>query len=293
MKAAYVSAVIIIIVIAAFFFLSQSKQQQETYSVSPEGIVTYTNRLSAQFRVVSESMEGDTIVKRVEFESRGGAISGVLRIPKSTVALPAFVILPGATVPAGTNLEQDLNKLGFITLGLDQRGVGQTKAQPASIQEDFVAFLNSNEPAHHKMFYDALRAVDILEGLPEVNKDKIYTGGESMGARFAIMAAAVEPSVKGVLAISTSGFGFEQMQDRGQREFVRSIDPDNYITKLAGRPVIFIHGDEDPVIPIAMGRALFEKAQGPKEFMEVKAKGHGYGPQEMFPVISQKLEGWK
>lgn len=290
--AAVIIAAFSVIAVSAVIFLPRAGQQ-ETYSVSPDGIVAYANRPPAQFTIVSETADGNVSVKRIELESRGGIISGVLRMPKAVGKLPAFVILPGATVPAGTNLEQDLNRLGFITLGLDQRGTGQTKEQAAGMQQDFMAFANGQEPVQHKMLHDALAAVDILESLPEIDGGKLYIGGESMGARFAIMAAATEPVIKGVLAISTAGYGYEQIQDPAQRAFVRSIDPYNYIAKISPRPLIFIHGDGDPVIPIALGRDTFEKASGPKEFVEVKSRGHGYGPAEMLPVISEKLAGWK
>ena len=39
-------------------------------------------------------------------------------------------------------------------------------------------------------------------------------------------------------------------------------------------PKLFVHGSDDPTVPIAMGRKLFEKAADPKEWYEVPRAGH-------------------
>ena len=47
--------------------------------------------------------------------------------------------------------------------------------------------------------------------------------------------------------------------------------------ELAGKlavPLLSIHGDEDSIIPMKFGRALYDAAPGPKEWYEVKGAGH-------------------
>ena len=39
-------------------------------------------------------------------------------------------------------------------------------------------------------------------------------------------------------------------------------------------PVLFIHGDSDHIIPIAMGRKLYDVCPAPKEFRVVPGAGH-------------------
>ena len=41
-----------------------------------------------------------------------------------------------------------------------------------------------------------------------------------------------------------------------------------------GMPKLFIHGSEDPTVPIEHGRRLFEAAASPKEWYEVPRAGH-------------------
>ena len=39
-------------------------------------------------------------------------------------------------------------------------------------------------------------------------------------------------------------------------------------------PLLFIHGDRDEIVPIALGRKLFEAASQPKEFYTIRGAGH-------------------
>jgi hypothetical protein len=39
-------------------------------------------------------------------------------------------------------------------------------------------------------------------------------------------------------------------------------------------PVLFFHGDNDKIVPIRLGRALYEAAPSPKEFVVIPGAGH-------------------
>jgi fermentation-respiration switch protein FrsA (DUF1100 family) len=39
-------------------------------------------------------------------------------------------------------------------------------------------------------------------------------------------------------------------------------------------PVLVVHGSRDELIPVALGRALFDAAAEPKEWYEVEGAGH-------------------
>jgi fermentation-respiration switch protein FrsA (DUF1100 family) len=41
-----------------------------------------------------------------------------------------------------------------------------------------------------------------------------------------------------------------------------------------GSPVLVMHGDADSVIPIGLGRALFERIPGPKRFVTIAGGDH-------------------
>jgi fermentation-respiration switch protein FrsA (DUF1100 family) len=57
-------------------------------------------------------------------------------------------------------------------------------------------------------------------------------------------------------------------------------------------PLLVVHGDEDPIIPMASGRRLYELAKGPKRFVAVPGGGHVVlGASGVFAEIRDWLEG--
>ena len=44
--------------------------------------------------------------------------------------------------------------------------------------------------------------------------------------------------------------------------------------KAPGVPVLVMHGDQDRVVPISQGRALFDKIPGPKRFVTIRGGDH-------------------
>ena len=45
------------------------------------------------------------------------------------------------------------------------------------------------------------------------------------------------------------------------------------IGKVTSR-ILFFHGDKDDIVPISLGRELFEAAPEPKEFVVIPGAGH-------------------
>ncbi|MFD0788743.1 alpha/beta hydrolase, partial [Micromonospora azadirachtae] len=40
-------------------------------------------------------------------------------------------------------------------------------------------------------------------------------------------------------------------------------------------PLLFVHGTADPIVPLAVGRAAYDRAPGPAAFVSVLDQGHG------------------
>jgi fermentation-respiration switch protein FrsA (DUF1100 family) len=53
----------------------------------------------------------------------------------------------------------------------------------------------------------------------------------------------------------------------------RGFDSKSKIAKIRA-PLLFFHGERDEIIPLKLGRSLFEAAPEPKWFMEVPGAGH-------------------
>ncbi len=283
----------IIAVIIGVLSLSDSKQE---WRVSDDGIIEYSLTMP-EYQLMSLNAENNTELYDVKYTSRGAQISGLLLIPEplkddKAQRIPGIVLLPGATVTK--EREQGLAKylcsLGYASITIDQRNLGGI-----DMDSDLQMFLKGQEPTENKMIYDALAAAEILRSRPEIDPNHIAYVGESNGARFAIIACALDPKARGVIAISTSGFGVEKaiasgmLNDPKMIRFYKSIDPETYLAKISPRKVVMMHSQKDPIIPYEQGKDLFSKASEPKAFYTVNCSVHGHCA-EMDPFIEKELK---
>ena len=254
------------------------------------------------FNLSEERVDANSSLIAVHFASRGVNIAGLLRIPKfsRTVSdeannengIPGIVLLPGATVTKEREqgLAGRLADLGYATITLDQRNLGAI-----DVDADLELFMEGSEPVEHMMVYDALAAAEVLRSLPEIDPERIIYAGESNGGRFAIIACALDDGARGVLAISTCGYGTDAaiaqsgIEDEGTIRFYRSIDPETYLPLIAPRPLAMIHSRNDTVIPYPLAVKTYALASQPKSLISVDCTVHGYC-QQMDEGIEKGLE---
>ena len=283
-----VASVLFIIVIAYLLYPSDS----ETWSVSSEGVLSFPeNRGKVDVAVLKTESGSNYTLETISFRSKDYTVEGLLRIPSSGEKVPAFVLLPGATVPKeGTQgLAQILSGMGYASLGIEQRNLGRV-----DVEYDFKLFSESKEPVEHMMVYDALRAVDVLKQDARIDAKRIAVIGESNGGRFAIIATALDPDIKGVIGISTSGYDIESqlsgISDKTALRFYRSIDPDTYLKSIPPRKLVMMHSVNDSIIPIGLAENTFSKAKEPKKFYNVTTGSHGFSEGMREPLeIELKL----
>lgn len=212
-------------------------------------------------------------------------IAALLFIPKAAAnitnhSFPAIVFLPGGggTKESRAYIAAFFARRGYIAMVIDQRGIGETSGQYLDPQTDYRIFAQGNEPMQHIAVYDALRSFDILRIHPAVDEKRIILAGESMGARYALIAAALDNDIAGTIAISAAGFNIPLAPEQQGNSYLRSTDPDNYIARIAPRPVAMLHDPNDTVIPFADAQHTFEKARNPKKFFTYAGCNHGYCP---------------
>jgi alpha-beta hydrolase superfamily lysophospholipase len=293
--------VLIIVLAVASFAVTWSwlgAGSVESYRVT-SGILSYTGRPAASFGQQVWNETDDRIIYRIWFPSHGNAtVYGLLAIPKSETAMPAFFILPGATVTKEgeqATLGNALNELGYATLILDQRSHGETKASGGSLISfdiDYSFWSKGLESTHHMAVYDALRAFDILYSLPGIDKSRIYAAGESMGGNYAMIAAGIEPRISGLMLISSSGYKFQPQSDPMAAEYMKSIVGDSYIAMLQPRPLLMLHAEQDAVVPLFHAQDTFKKAGQPKEMLTINSTVHSYTPA-MHDILVAGLGGWQ
>src|SRR3989338_2637639 len=223
----FYSGIIVVAVLlaaAAFYLLPSVKQaekptekQEKEWHVDGGGYLSYPlDRSDVKFRREDYGVEGNLSIHKIIYQSRNSNIYGLLVLPTSVEELlPGIVLLPGAGVSKESELElaKKIAGIGAAVLTIDQRGVGETDGGFPTLDEDYNRFLASQEPYQHLMVYDALRAYDLLYGAPFIDPDRIILAGESLGGRIAVIAAAIDRHVSGVLVISSSGFNFNPKGD--------------------------------------------------------------------------------
>ncbi len=282
----YVIFGIIILFALIYYFIPQGSDK---WTVSNEGILSYPeNRGKVDVKILKIESKPDHILRTISFPGKDYTVEGLLRIPVEGKKVPGVVILPGATVPKeGTQTLADIfSKMGYASIGIEQRNRGGV-----DMEYDYSLWKKGLEPAEHKMVFDALRAADVLRQEPSVDPGRIAIVGESNGGRFAIIAAAIDPGITGVIGISTSGYDTESqiggIRDENMIRFYRSIDPETYLGSIPPRKFVMIHSVNDTIIPIHLARNTFKKAKEPKQFYTVTTGTHGYSEGMKEPLETE------
>jgi fermentation-respiration switch protein FrsA (DUF1100 family) len=163
---------------------------------------------------------------------------------------------------------------GFHVLALDYRGYGGSQGRPsfAGVQLDIDA---------------AMRA---LLARPDVDPRRVIVFGQSLGAALAVHYVARSPyrsSVRAVVLDSPfsdyrriareklAGFFLTwPLQWLPSLTVENDYSPAASIEALSPIPVLFIHGEEDLVVPLHHSQRLYERAREPKELWVVPDAGH-------------------
>jgi hypothetical protein len=277
-----------------WIIFSNTQADEQEWTVDEQGILSYpVDRTEPVFESRIDEHNSEFTLEYLNYSSRDATISAAVRIPNSSVPVPGVLILPGATVTkeGEQGLALELIEMGYASMVIDQRNLGVV-----DVQHDEELFDAGEEPVEHKMVFDALMAVDVMRQYPKINPQNIAIIGISNGGRFAITAAGIDPSIKGVIGISTSGYNTESIISNSPNplsetriRFLRSIDPESYLDKLAPRKLVMIHMEHDSIISVYMAKTTYDKAEEPKAFYPIEGTGHGYN-SAMRPHLEDELE---
>jgi len=161
----------------------------------------------------------------------------------------------------------ELRHAGFAVLIVDYRGYGES----------------SGTPSEAGLHLDALAAWDHLTKGRGVPSHRIVLYGESLGSVPALaLALRLEGGSEGPGAIVLEG-GFTSAVEMGRRVFpflpiqwiVRAEMDNLSAVRKVRAPMLFLHAGNDEVVPMEMGRRLYEaSAARLKEFHEVPGTWH-------------------
>ena len=172
----------------------------------------------------------------------------------------------GLNVWANVEHANRFHRLGLSVFLIDYRGYGQS-------QGDF--------PTESQVYQDAQLAWDYLVKKRGINPNQIYIYGHSLGGAIAIDLAVRHPEAAGLI-VEGSFTSTRAMVDF-QKGLYRMFPIDLLLTQRFDSiakvdrlqiPVLFIHGTADYIVPVEMGRKLFDAAPEPKQLYIVPDAGH-------------------
>ena len=179
-------------------------------------------------------------------------------VPAGTGA-PAVLFCHGNAGNISHRLEwlQIFHDMGFAVLLFDYRGYGRSRGAP-------------DEPGTYR---DAQAAWDFLTRSKGVATARIVIFGESLGGAIAAHLAKDVASAGALILVST----FTSAPDLASELYwylpVRLLARFQYPTaEYVSRvrvPTLVIHSQGDEIVPFSHGRKLFERAMGPKAFLEI------------------------
>lgn len=156
---------------------------------------------------------------------------------------------------------QIFNRLGLDVLIVDYRGYGRS----------------SGKPSERGTYLDARAAWDFLVRQKRLAPAKIVVFGRSLGGAVgaqlaAGLAAGQQPAAVIIESSFTSGADMARRlyPIYPGRLLARLKYPVIDYVRLLHCPVLVVHSRDDEIIPIAMGRAIFDAVTQPKAFIELR-----------------------
>jgi fermentation-respiration switch protein FrsA (DUF1100 family) len=156
---------------------------------------------------------------------------------------------------------RELYRLGLSVFLFDYRGYGRSHGSPSE----------------EGLYQDAFGAYDYLARTRMIRPERIVLFGRSLGAAVAAEVASHKPAAGLILesafpsieAVAKFHYGGVPVHWLLSAEF-RLIDR---LPQLS-LPKLIVHGDQDDIIPIELGREVFEAAKPPKSFYVIKGADH-------------------
>ena len=146
---------------------------------------------------------------------------------------------------------------------------------------------------------DLEAVINSVSNMDEVKRDSVALVGFSAGAAAAIYVAARDLRISSVVSCAcptVSRIGTDrELAQRMIAEFRRSgiikdadfppsldewmagfnhVYSPEWVARIAPRPILFIHGTEDDVVPVDSSRDLYDRAGEPKDIIIIEGAGH-------------------
>jgi dipeptidyl aminopeptidase/acylaminoacyl peptidase len=195
--------------------------------------------------------------------SKGDNLVGWFAKPKDKTPAITMLLLHGN----GTNILIDLFsiiqlvKQGFQVFTFDYSGYG----------------FSEGKPTRKRVLADVNDALNALLARPDVKDTKVIIYGESMGGQLAATSASENEAKINALVMEGAPSSHKAIAARKLRPFgfVARILVKNEYSSIKSvehyhKPLLVIQSSEDQIVPLSMGRKIYDHANQPKSFYEIK-----------------------
>lgn len=188
-------------------------------------------------------------------------------IPAGNHSGNVLLYLHGSALNMGANVNalRRLHDLGFSVFIVSYRGYG----------------LSDGEwPSEALLYADAEASWNYLVAQKQIEPEKIYIYGHSIGGAVAIDLAVRHPNAAGLIVESTFTSIIDVARLKTRYRFFpldllvdQRFESLNKVPRLR-IPALYIHGTNDHLIPFDMSRLLYERTPYPKRLKLIPGGGH-------------------
>ncbi len=196
---------------------------------------------------------------------------------------------------------------GYASLLIDLPGAGQRyRAMPKFENADQIADYVRTDFVQSVV--DLRRGLDYLQSRKDIDSSNFGLIGLSLGGFIGVDLAGVDPRIKSVALISAGGglpailsFQAEHKVIFGGADYttiirsadmqrldgeLASVDPINYVARIAPRPILMENGASDQIVPPPAAQNLYDRAGQPKSIDWYAGEGHTPSPLGIYASLT-------
>jgi hypothetical protein len=255
-------------------------------------------------------MDGYRIAK-LTFQSKPGLrVTANLYRPDGSGRRPAVLNVhghypEGKIAPLVAARGHDLAREGFVVLSVDAIGAGERGTRPGAFEHHGAAgapLFSAGETLLGAQVYDNMRAIDLLQSLGDVDKERIGVTGASGGGNQTLWISALDPRVKASVPVVSVGT-FESYVTRGNcwcetlPDGLRIAEEWGALGLIAPNPLLILTANREQLeafLPAEMLRAYADARRvyalyGAEERIayQIIDVPHGY-----YPEMRRHMLGW-
>ena len=155
---------------------------------------------------------------------------------------------------------------------------------------------SEGKATRNNVLKDCVASLKYLHSRPDVQNTSLVIYGQSTGSHFGPAAAAAYPEYTDGMVLEGDFPTYHELITHmyWYGFLARVLVKEKYsmpkALKQYHKPLLVIHSSEDEIVPLHMGREVFNLANNPKSYFEI-AKCHICGPVFYGDKISEKIFG--